>query len=1257
MWTVFDRKYVKLYSTKAQWVKPRMKSLYIDPYTFDIESFTNVILNNFKRGVSYSLLFKLKYTDNEGVQYGMASKQIPFKLTEVNNNNIIKNLYEDMVNLFGIFVDRYKVEDVELIQVIYIVTKDIPELKLKNVNKIKLNKEFLKVGDARDKFSSKSLPLTIDTRYYDKLLVSDNALLYLNKINEKYKFKKEDMNKLESIYLYKENYIIINDKINSSMYERRVYSANSGIFYFTAIDRIIDSYTFTRTIGKTTFTINDQEIVKTSSVKELVPIKYHGQLYKASSNPFIGTLDLETYNDRDGYAKVYALGFYTNKEVENNQQPITFYLENGMTSSELILKCIDNMLISKYNGYSFYVHNFGGFDAPFIINTLLTANANLGFEYYKLVYNLRDNKLLKLEIKVEIDNYTKKSGFYKIIIFDSYKLLSGSLYDLSRSFGLDTVKGYFPHKFVNVDTLNYKGNTPSIEYWKNISQDEYNEFYNNHWILKDECLKYLNKDLVSLYNIMDTFNKYVYRNYGVQMTDCLTISRLALNIFLKDYLKESKIPIINQSIYNDIKKAYFGGLTEVYKPYGKNLYYYDVNSLYPFVALNPMPGVNCTYTEYLNPEYYNKELFGFYYCEVETKDNYLGLLPIHNKFELIMPNGKWKGWYFSEELKLAVNNGYKIKVIKGYTFNKEMNVFDEYVKDLYKTKSVSTGSIRTIVKSLLNNLLGRFGINIKKPVTEIVNDDKLNLLLSTREVIAPPINVTDQDYLVTYFPGLSKYMCEAHDLDYIKILNIKSNVDIEKNQEFKDASVAIAAAITSYARIYMSNIKLNIFNSGGSIYYMDTDSIVTDKPLREDLVGKDLGQFKLEFNVKEGYFISSKTYCLVLKDRCGIYDLNNNLQKEFKNSTELAEHLGISEETVNKFLDKELVYKNLYRFKTIVIIKTKGLFSDSLSVKDFINMYNGYNVEGIKQNTVTNYEKGSVIIGEKGVTLNYNAFKKREKIYKNNKWVDTRPLSYNNLSSLSNSRGNRNYTNISYIQYCTCKQSFVVIETKYSKLIKFLSKNFKYLLILSLILLLPLLYIYVPYLIDMCNDIYNNYIMELHRIKGERIKFILENRLTNYSKGVDITYSYNNKINKFIDLNIEWRKESESLSKLNIVQTIFNELNVNFHILTGFFNTPTPQVTPNPNSNFINSTIVQYLFEAHTHTNTNMSIDVNNPLGIQNVQGVQNEQIVQGLQYQINETITMLNSYLAEHKIHNAEIENKSNILLTLVKDLKSGSN
>lgn len=78
----------------------------------------------------------------------------------------------------------------------------------------------------------------------------------------------------------------------------------------------------------------------------------------------------------------------------------------------------------------------------------------------------------------------------------------------------------------------------------------------------------------------------------------------------------------------------------------------------------------------------------------------------------------------------------------------------------------------------------------------------------------------------------------------------------------KDVSISTAAAVTSYARIYMNKIKIYILSSAGKIYCMDTDSIVTDIALPEYLVGDKLGQFKLEHKIKKGYFISSKTYCL-----------------------------------------------------------------------------------------------------------------------------------------------------------------------------------------------------------------------------------------------------------------------------------------------------------------------------------------------------------------------------------------------------------
>lgn len=67
----------------------------------------------------------------------------------------------------------------------------------------------------------------------------------------------------------------------------------------------------------------------------------------------------------------------------------------------------------------------------------------------------------------------------------------------------------------------------------------------------------------------------------------------------------------------------------------------------PFVALNDMPGTNCTYMEYYdNSEYSLDKLFGFFYCKVSIdSNNYLGLLPLRDsKLGLIFPLGEWTGW-------------------------------------------------------------------------------------------------------------------------------------------------------------------------------------------------------------------------------------------------------------------------------------------------------------------------------------------------------------------------------------------------------------------------------------------------------------------------------------------------------------------------------------------------------------------------------------------------------------------------------------
>lgn len=50
------------------------------------------------------------------------------------------------------------------------------------------------------------------------------------------------------------------------------------------------------------------------------------------------------------------------------------------------------------------------------------------------------------------------------------------------------------------------------------------------------------------------------------MIDNLTISELAIKIFLGSYYNNNIPSITKPSLNNDIKKRYYGGITEVYIP-------------------------------------------------------------------------------------------------------------------------------------------------------------------------------------------------------------------------------------------------------------------------------------------------------------------------------------------------------------------------------------------------------------------------------------------------------------------------------------------------------------------------------------------------------------------------------------------------------------------------------------------------------------------------------------------------------------------
>lgn len=942
---------------KKEYVNESKQKKVIDSQiTFRIDEFMNQ--EKFSEGISmliklgfrYSVLTRISYItdDSTHTQLKMLGEQINFGL-ELNEDKykFIKHIHDVIIDRLDNSMDKYNydVDSSISIQLLFftigkaitkkhtITAKSLGEQKdLVNFNKLRTGLQILPLIPEEKDFGVK-LEKIVSDKIDGVKLVDGNLMMFEDSI---YKYMSKNINFDHIVDFYQKS-------TNDKSYIISVYEINKEKFInvYSIVGLLIDKFTYStlnnnvviRKSGNVTSYISNTGIYKKEIQVKLGNV-YPYKVSDKTSNMLqpdwrIGTLDLETYKDND-ISKTYAIGYYVKDSIN------TYYINDNLDSDEIIVECLDSMLSDKYNGYTFYVHNLSGYDIYFLFRVII-ANS----DKYQYEPTFRDDSIIGIRL-------SRKSGkkTISIRIVDSYNLLSRSLNDLCVTFDTPVKKTIFPYEFVNKNTLFYVGKKPDIGFYKNTSRKDYNEIPKSSWSMKNETISYLENDIVSLFCVIEKFTSKIYIDYHVHSTKSLTISSLSMDIYLRRFYNED-IPLIKQkSIYNDIKKSYYGGITEVYKPHGKNLYYYDVNSLYPFSALNDMPGTECVYTDNINKylEDIDTNLFGFYKCKIITPNNYLGLLPYRCEVGLTMPLGNYEGWYFSEEIKYARENGYKIFVCSGYSFNRVKDVFKEYVESLYKIKSTTKDSVeKAIIKSLLNNLLGRFGLDINKYTTALVSNEEFKKILECRKVRG--VKFIEDKVLVGYENDIDKRICENHGIDYKNVINDVKSSKIFNEENYHDVSVAISSAVTSYSRIYMSKVKMSILNKGGYIYYTDTDSIVTNIKLDDHMVGKEIGQFKLEHEILEGYFISNKTYAMKTK-------------------------------------------------KDGIVLRSKGISSRSLSYKDYELLYSGVGIQSTKYETNKSFSQGSATLFQpRYVTISPSSYTKRLKVYnKNNLWIDTKPL-------------------------------------------------------------------------------------------------------------------------------------------------------------------------------------------------------------------------------------------------------------------------
>lgn len=483
---------------------------------------------------------------------------------------------------------------------------------------------------------------------------------------------------------------------------------------------------------------------------------------------------------------------------------------------------------------------------------------NLGFDSRKMPEVFQDGNV-DWNKTVSITNSFARLTCKYYVFHDSYKILPNSLEKLSKDFDVEHGKldlwTEVQNRYPNV----YKD---KVDYFNRVDADD--ELY----------LKYLGYDVMSLYEILQklielsglseqdlckilstsSLSRYLFKNgWKGKIFKNPKYKRTDFQLLCSNKMWHSEIEVGNsgktyREVEEIIRRGSYGGRTEVFKPYtgipktGYTALHYDVNSLYPSqMAVKHFPiGEPEVYTdtaELVFEEWlrYHQGL-GFLECDIYIPKQNVPPLP-SRKEKTAFFTGHISGVWTYVEIEYAVNHcGAKIEKYKtAVHFKNTYPVFKNFIETFYTVKEEASKegneSLRNFAKLIMNVAFGYTIMN---------RDDKTELHnISGKSV--EELQAEFGDELV-------------HVSEWYGYYETKADVDARYIQP------QIGAYVTSYARLVLLD-ALKKAEKEGEIYYCDTDSVVCENPMPDEIVDPyKLGFWDLESIVYEGTFLQPKVY-------------------------------------------------------------------------------------------------------------------------------------------------------------------------------------------------------------------------------------------------------------------------------------------------------------------------------------------------------------------------------------------------------------
>lgn len=571
--------------------------------------------------------------------------------------------------------------------------------------------------------------------------------------------------------------------------------------------------------------------------------------------------------------------FYTTCDIEVHNW-INFLCIGFYDGHDKVYKWFDKMsdfldFIFEYQAMNLipncFAHFGGKFDFNFIIEAIMESDK------YKIVEDSlieRGSGLLCFTMaEVEPLHFNTNGKPFELVFRDSSALLPNALGSLTKAFGVETQKGEMCFTFTDSIWASkdytkevfahekmvvlYKGK--AVSSYRKTMKKEFVEYYNiddkkkvYRIFDREDMLDYLQADCIALWQVIEVFYSWeLVKKAGL----CFTTASQAVKIW-QTFL-DKKVYKLSKDVDRFVREGYFGGRTEVFKPifdatydvksnkfnFSKEqlkfiqkqkkigeIYYYDINSLYPTVMRDHEYPVKCKGWAY--ERHYDPNGMGMWKCTVEVpKEMFcppLGVKHIVNGTEkLIFPTGTFTGIWTTAEIEYAKSIGVKVKkIFKGLVFESGGYIFKDFIVTLYNMRLEAKRNKDSVndmlTKLIMNSCYGRLGLNTERE----------NLMLDNGE------------------SGLRHHTTVQFKDKEIRFMKKET----ELNNAF--SNVAISAYVTAYARLLMHK-ECYVKAGKEHLYYTDTDSIFSTKKFK---TGDALGELKLEYKCKSSVFLLPKTY-------------------------------------------------------------------------------------------------------------------------------------------------------------------------------------------------------------------------------------------------------------------------------------------------------------------------------------------------------------------------------------------------------------